>query len=64
MQGSQLFVAVADGNGGQRIQPNVVEIGKAGLMGGRWHALFISHRRSNALRFSKDQLEASGFFVV
>lgn len=64
MQNSRLFVAVADGKGGEHVQPKVVEIGEAGLISGGWHALVISHRRSSTLLFSKDQLEASGFIVA
>lgn len=57
-------MAVADGKGVERVQPKVVEICEAGLISGGWHALVISHKRSNALRFSKDQLEASGCIVA
>lgn len=64
MQDSRLFVAVADGKRGKRIQPKVVNIGEAKLISGRWHALVLSHRRSSALRFSKDHLEASSFIVA
>lgn len=64
MQDSHLVVEVADGKGGGHVQPRVVDMGDVGLIHGRWHALVIYHRRSNALLFNKDQLEASGFVVV
>lgn len=59
LQDSHLFVAVADGGGDEPIQPKVVDMGEAGLVNGRWHALVISHRRSSTLLFNKDQMEAS-----
>lgn len=59
MQGSHLFVEVADGKGRGNFQPRVVDIGEVGLVSGRWHALVIWHRRSSALLFNKDKLEAS-----
>eukprot|EP00752_Nemacystus_decipiens_P002115 g2019.t1 len=54
---SRLFVDVADGGGGGPIHPTVVDMGAAGLISGRWHALVISHRRSSKLLFNKDHLE-------
>lgn len=63
LQDSRIFVAVADGGGDGPIRPTVVDIGEAGLISGGWHALVISHRRSSALLFNKDQLEASAFVV-
>lgn len=64
LQDARLFVAVADGAEGGPIQPTVVDMGAAGLIGGRWHALVITHRRSSSLLFNKDQLEASSLVVL
>lgn len=42
----------------------VTDMGEMGFVGGRWHALVIRHKRSTALMFNKDQLEASGCVVL
>lgn len=57
-------MAVADGKGGGPTQATVVDIGEARLIGGRWHSLVISHRRSSTLLFNKDQLEVGGSVLV
>lgn len=59
IQGSRLFVEVADGTGGGNILPKVVDLGEVGLVAGEWHALVIWHKRSSAYLFNKDYLEAS-----
>lgn len=60
MQDSRLFVAVADGLKSGQVQAMATDLGQMGFVGGRWHALVIRHKRSSALMFNKDQLEASG----
>lgn len=59
IQGSRLFVVVADGKRSGQVQTMATDMGEMGFVGGRWHALVIRHKRSNALMFNKDQLEAS-----
>lgn len=59
VQGSRLFVKVADGTGSGNIFPKVVDLGEVGVVAGEWHALVIWHKRSSAYLFNKDQLEAS-----
>lgn len=59
LQGLRLFVQVTDGRGGGQIPPKVVDLGEVGFLAGKWHALVIWHKRSSALLFNKDHLEAS-----
>lgn len=62
-QGSRLFVTVADCKGSGQIQQKVMDLGEVGLIAGKWHAVVICHKRSSALLFNKDQLEASAVVV-
>ena len=52
-------MVVADGKRSGQVQTMATDMGEMGFVGGSWHALVIRHKRSNAMMFSKDHLEAS-----
>lgn len=56
-------MVVADGKRSGHVQAMVTDMGEVGFVGGRWHALVIRHKRSSALMFNKDHLEASASVV-
>lgn len=56
-------MVVADGRRSGQVQTMATDMGEMGFVSGRWHALVIRHKRSSALMFNKDQLEASGSVV-
>lgn len=64
LQDSRLFVQVTDGKGGGQVPPKVVDLGQVDFIPGEWHALVIWHKRSSALLFNKDHLEANAQSVA